>query len=292
MEQDFIIGFDYFNNRSHIFDLLGELADRHSINKLRGFQIFVNNIPTSLELYAYLSYDSNANQEIEHMKELLFSVGEYRPDLSLSVLINRIGNRGFNSFGIIDSKSVKSIISDFWFKSRDELPDKQTTERHIQRLKLAGYNAFQTLAGGTTFFISHSSKQKEEIEKIMPYFTSVNELIWLDKFRIKPDQDDETIKREIITGLDEANTVLFFITEDFLNSSWCIMELELSLKHYTEKQEYTLLFIIISEIKELFFSKYPLIVDKIAEENMLVLNNQKLENEIGIFINQKGNRLR
>lgn len=285
--QDFIFEFDYFESRSKTFNLLARIADEHKYPILKEFRIYINNVPSSLELYAHLSYASYASREIEWMKDMLIPMGTYRIDLSPLMLFARLGERRFNSHDIIDSDSARLILLDFWHENKIDLSRNQITEKHIQRLRKEGYDAFEKLTGGTTLFFSHSSKQKQELEKIMPYFTSVNELIWLDKFRIKPDQDDELIKKEIEAGLNQANTILFYITEDFLNSKWCRFELELSIAYYHEKEKYTFLLIINTGIKDIFFSEYPFIAETVSYENILILQeHQQLEDHIGLFINQ------
>lgn len=285
--QDFIIQFDYFENRNQIFDLFAEIADAHEYPALKQFQIYVNNIPTSLEFYAHLSYASDALKEINYMKELLFPLGKYRIDLSSTSLFEGLGDRRFISYVINDSSSAKLILHSFWYKNINDVLRNQMTEKHIQRLRKEGYDAFEKLTGGTTLFFSHSSKQKQELEQIMPYFTSVNELIWLDKFRIEPNQDEESIKKEIKVGLNQANTVLFFVTDDFLESKWCQLELELSIEYYHQKDEYTFLLVIINDIKDFFFSKYSIMDEIVPSENILILQDpQQLEEHIGVFINK------
>ncbi|WP_226701147.1 toll/interleukin-1 receptor domain-containing protein [Priestia aryabhattai] len=282
MDQSFIIEFDYFKSRNFIFYLLSKIESEQSRNRLTGYHVFINNIPTSLEFYVFLSYEGNSKDEINKMKELLFPVGTYRPDLSLEELMNRLSKRGFNSFSLDPYSIPLILIGGFVYNTPSDLPPESLfTEEYLQRLKQKGYDAFEKLPKGTTLFLSHSSKQKEDVENIIPYFNSKDELIWLDKYRLERNEDIHVVKREIAIGLNEASKVFFYVTKEFLESYWCNHELELSLQIYKEKPNYTFLFAIELEIKEKFNEKYLHLIEKIQEKDILILyTNQNLESII------------
>ena len=289
MRQDFIMEFDYFKNRYFIFSFFNKIIKEVSRKKLTGCQIYINNIPTSLEFYVSFCFDKDSEIEIEKMKAMLFPIGIYRPDISQRLLLKRLGERGFNSYPI-ESFNITYILEEgFWFSKPSDLPTKKYfTEDHIQRLKKDGYNAFEKLVGGTTLFISHSSKQKTEMERVIPYLNSCNELIWLDKFRLKQVENEKLIKRQIAEGLNQATKVLLYITSDFLESYWCDYELKLSKQIYNEKKDYELLFVIYEEIKDSFFSKYKDIIEDISQDNYIIINcDIKLEYKIEKLINRK-----
>ncbi|MFD1989950.1 toll/interleukin-1 receptor domain-containing protein [Paenibacillus nicotianae] len=285
MNQDFIFEFDYFKDRIKNFKLIGEIADKHVYPKLKELRIYINNVPSSLEFYVHFSYDSNALREIEQMKEVLFSKGKYRPDFSSELLFMKIGDRSFNSFGILNSFDASLISHGFFYQNKNELFNNSLSENHIQRLRKEGYDLFEKMIGGTSLFLSHSSKQKAELEKIIPYLTATNELIWLDKFRLKPDENEEVLKKEITLGLKEADTVFFYITRDFMESNWCKLELDISIKLYSEKKDYNVILVINTEVKELFFTKYNFFIENMNKGNIFFMNsNQVLEEFIGSFL--------
>lgn len=293
MSQDFIIEFDYFENRIQTFNLLGRIADLHTYPTLREFRVYINNIPSSLELYVHLSYAPNAFKEIEWMKELLFSLGTYRPDLSSKLLFFKQSDRRFDSFNILDSADAKSSLFAFRYQSKTELSYNPLSESHIQRLRKKGYNAFEKLTGGTSLFLSHSSKQKNELEKVIPYLTAANELIWLDKFRLKPDQNKENIKEEITSGLNDANTVFFYITEDFLKSKWCKLELDISIGFYLQKENYNFLLVIHNEVNCLFLSEYNFFNENFDKDMILLIDSsQTLESCIELIVKRIGDENR
>ncbi|MGO4694433.1 toll/interleukin-1 receptor domain-containing protein [Paenibacillus sp. 2TAB26] len=282
MRKDFIIEFDYFKNRNKTISLLNKIALSHSRDVLTGFSIFINNIPSSLEFYVFLSYECNPNNEIEEMKDHLFSVGLYRPDISLDTLFKRMSDRGFNSYSV-DPK-MDSIIREkgFLYKKEKDVPTYQFfTEKYKTRLEGEGYKAFEKLGKGTSIFLSHSSIQKERVEDLIPYLNSKNELVWIDKYRLKPTEDSVIVKREIATGLNLANKVLFYVTDDFLKSNWCNYELELAVRIKKEKTDYSLYFIIDSNINEQFLNRYASLLTNICQNNIEVLrDNESLENVI------------
>ncbi|MEH7388032.1 toll/interleukin-1 receptor domain-containing protein, partial [Bacillus sp. JJ1521] len=191
--------------------------------------------------------------------------------------------RGFNSYPILDSGDLIFIFNDgFWFRSPEEVPSEEYFKEYfLEHLKSEGYNAFNKMAGGTTLFISHSSRQKESLEKIIPYYTSIDELIWLDKYRITEDAEPHIVEREIAKGLNEANKVLFFITKEFLKSKWCTFELELAKKIYEEKDDYRLSFIIDEDVMKYFFEVNKELVNSIVKNDILILyKHQDLEEHI------------
>jgi hypothetical protein len=284
MRRNFIIEFDYFNNRKIILDFLNKIAVNHSRDVLTGFSVFINNIPTSLEFYAFLSYEKNPNNEIEEMKDYLFSNGIYRPDISLETLFSRIADRGFNSFPI--DPGISFIEHEFYYHKDSDVPSYQFfSEYYKKRLESEGYKAFEKLGKGTSIFLSHSSKQKEVMENITPYLNSKNELVWIDKYRLKPTEDFDIVKREIAIGLNQANKVLFYITLDFLESDWCNYELELSHQIMGEKSDYSLHFIIECNAYEQFIERFGKSLDDIPAKNIKVLKqSESLESETMKFM--------
>ncbi|MDY8045215.1 toll/interleukin-1 receptor domain-containing protein [Paenibacillus polymyxa] len=287
MRRDFIIEFDYFRNRDKTFSLLNKIENSHSRNVLTGFSVFINNIPSSLEFYVYLSYECNPNNEIEEMKTHLFSEGLYRPDISLGTLFNRISERGFNSYSV-DSSIISVILKDgFFYERENDAPSYQFfSEKYKTRLEGQGYKALDKLGKGTSIFLSHSSLQKGRVEELIPYLNSKNELVWIDKYRLKPTEDSVTVKREIATGLNQASKVLFYVTDDFLKSDWCNYELELAIRIKKEKTAYSLYFMIDSNVNEQFLNRYGRLLTSICQKNIKVLrDNENLEDFITDILN-------
>lgn len=285
MKRLFIIEFDYFDNREEIFNSL-KIIDNQSNKILTGFNVFINNIPLSLEFYVHLSYDGNPNNEIDQMKDLLFSKGVYRPDISLKTLMNRVSERGFNTYGVSPMSIDVILEAGFFYKSKKEIRSyKFDSELYKEYLKKEGYLAVDKIEKGTSLFLSHSSKQKELLENVIPYLVSRNELVWIDKYRLKSSDKEEIVRREIAIGLNKSNKVLFYITSDFLQSYWCNFELEFSYDIYKENKKNSLFFIVDKDIKHSFELKYSELLKDISSDKIVFFD--KLENIEKIITNFK-----
>lgn len=79
---------------------------------------------------------------------------------------------------------------------------------------------------------SHSSKDKEEVEKLIPYLNGAGLPVWFDKYSIHV---GDSIVDKVQEGLDEAESVIFWITEHFLDSSWCRYEMSAFIKKLIEE---------------------------------------------------------
>ncbi|MEW4370119.1 toll/interleukin-1 receptor domain-containing protein [Paenibacillus kandeliae] len=288
MDQDFIIEFNYFENRNLIFEMLGKLADKYKYPALKELAVYINNIPSNLELYVHMSYSTNEQHELQEIKEKFLGIGIYRPDLSSKILFYRIGDRGFDYISINDSLTAKLALYGFWYNDRHVLlKQEKLSIDHIQRLKEKGYNAFEKIKGDTTIFLSHSSKQKQELEKIIPYFTAINELSWLDKFRLAQNANIEILESEIISGLQDADIVLFYITKDFLESKWCKFELDMAINIKRKKEKYYTLMMIREEIREKVFSEYSILLQSLNQHSIIIVNsNQNINSYIGSILNK------
>ena len=47
--------------------------------------------------------------------------------------------------------------------------------------------------------------------------------VWVDKYNINV---GDSIEKKVFEGIDNSNAVIFWITKDFLKSSWCKEEME------------------------------------------------------------------
>jgi len=275
MKRLFVIEFDYFNNRKEIFDSL-KIISNQSEQILTGFNVFINNIPSSLEFYVHLSYDGNLNNEIDQMKNLLFSKGIYSPDISLNILMDRISERGFNSYSVSSPLLDYILKFGFLYANKNQiLSYKLDSELYKKYLKKEGYLAVEKIGKGTSLFLSHSSKQKELLESIIPYLVSKNELVWIDKYRLKSSDKKEIVQKGIAVGLNDSNKVLFYVTSDFLQSYWCNFELEFSYDIYKENKKVSLFFIVDEDIKRSFELKYRKQLRDIPSDNIVFFNKKE-----------------
>lgn len=92
----------------------------------------------------------------------------------------------------------------------------------IEDLKKKGYY-MQSFEKEKQVFISHSSKDKKDVEMIIPYLNGQDLPVWFDKYSIPVGASiTEQVQREI----EESDMVIFWVTDNFLNSNWCQMEMK------------------------------------------------------------------
>lgn len=70
------------------------------------------------------------------------------------------------------------------------------------------------------------------MEKLIPYLNGAGLPVWFDKYSIHV---GDSIVDKVQEGLDEAESVIFWITEHFLDSSWCRYEMSAFIKKLIEE---------------------------------------------------------
>lgn len=211
MDRDFIWEADY-GNREDVINATKYLLDKQGDRSLQCVSYFVNNNPYNLEFYILLSYNLPTEEEILYMMQLLGNLGvKYRQDITVDVLFAEMGNRRFDSAALFDSDSVE------FFKSRFLVPERKTLEEK-------GY-VMRPFSRSKEVFISHSSENKAEVKKLIPYLNGKSHSVWFDEYSLKI---GDSLNDKIEKGIVEAELVLFWITEEFLSSDWCIREMDIS----------------------------------------------------------------
>lgn len=81
-------------------------------------------------------------------------------------------------------------------------------------------------------FISHSHKDNYIVEKFVNELVSNKIYIWIDKFEMEPNQ---SLKEKIFKALDECSHFCLMISNNSVNSKWCLDELEFAIQK--EKEE-------------------------------------------------------
>lgn len=64
-------------------------------------------------------------------------------------------------------------------------------------------------------FISHSSNDKAEVEKLIPILNGQDLPVWFDKYSIGI---GESITEEVQKGIESSAVVIMWITQNFLES--------------------------------------------------------------------------
>lgn len=210
MDRDYVWEADY-GKRTKLTLFMKELLNRQDSKSLQTLGIFVNNNPYNLELFIFVSYDNPKDDDILFMKEGYEKLGLiYRSDITFDKMLEQMSNRRYDYRSFADAEMVDWMMENsFAFAERQEL----------ERL---GYQ-FKPFGKRKQIFISHASVDKVEIEKIVPFLNAINVNVWVDKYNINV---GDSIEKKVFEGIDNSNAVIFWITKDFLKSSWCKEEME------------------------------------------------------------------
>lgn len=83
----------------------------------------------------------------------------------------------------------------------------------------------------TRIFISHSHRDKAEVEQLLPFLNAANLPIWFDQYDIEV---GESIVEGVQSGIEGSAFVVFWITRNFLESRWCKYEMNAFIKRLIE----------------------------------------------------------
>ncbi|RNB87898.1 toll/interleukin-1 receptor domain-containing protein [Brevibacillus fluminis] len=210
LDKDFVWECDY-GIRKPIIPVLKKLLAEQDSSSLQMINVFVNSIPYNLELFIVVSYKNPLDGHIQIMKECMQNVGlRYRPDITMDELYGEMANRRFNSFTLTDDIPVEDQ-----FNMLFPIPEKDELQKE-------GYNFSRPLGNQFPVFLSHASKNKAEVEDLIPYLNGANLPVWFDKVNI---DYGESLVEAIQKGIKDSGAVIFWITNEFLKSNWCKKEL-------------------------------------------------------------------
>lgn len=184
----------------------------------------------------------------------------YRQDLTMIELLKEMGNRRFDSYTVLDEASV-DVIFDGAFAFAE-----------IGDLEKKGY-IMKPLGKQSPVFISHSSKDKNEVEKLLPYLNGSGLPVWFDKYSI---HIGESIVEGVQNGIESAESVIFWITRNFLLSKWCKYEMRSFVRKLIEDE-----ILIISILDEdIAISDLPLFMQDVKALYRKEKNYEELAKEI------------
>lgn len=209
MEKGYIWQGEY-GRRSHLKLLFKELLKEQDDSSLEVLAIFVNNNPYNFEFYTAVVYDIPKEEHVEKMLELFENAGMVlRNDLTFLMLMKSMRDRRFNSCTFLGEQDI-----DLKFESMFAFSE-------IEKLKKEGYY-MHPFGKEKQVFISHSSKDKKDVEMIIPYLNGQDLPVWFDKYSIPV---GASITEQVQKGIEESDMVIFWVTDNFLNSNWCHMEM-------------------------------------------------------------------
>ena len=222
LDKDFVWEGEY-GRREHLAPVFRELLKMQKAHSLQMLSLFVNNVPYNLEFFVGASYDRPGKDDMDEMKRLFEDAGlRYRQDLTLQKLFQKMGSRRFDSYAISEEADVDIVMKNAFVFAE------------ISDLEKKGYG-MSPFGKEKQVFISHSSKDKEEVEKLIPYLNGAGLPVWFDKYSIHV---GDSIVDKVQEGLDEAESVIFWITEHFLDSSWCRYEMSAFIKKLREENAF------------------------------------------------------
>ena len=157
----------------------------------------------------------------------------YRSDLTVLNLLAEMGGRRFDSFVLSDAKAVETIFSHaFYFSEKSDL------EKRGYFMKPFGKDR--------QVFISYSTKDKEDVRKLIPYLNGIDLPVWFDEYNISVGQ---SITQSVQKGIEQSEMVIFWVTNNFIESNWCSTEMNAFVKKMIE--EGTLIFIMLDDDVEI-----------------------------------------
>lgn len=210
MEKNYIWQGEY-GKRSHLKALFKELLKEQDSSSLEMLAIFVNNNPYNFEFYIAVVYDIPKEEHVEKMIGLFENAGlVLRNDLTFFMFMNSMKDRRFNSCAFLGEQDI-----DLKFENMFDFVE-------IEDLKKKGYY-MQPFGKEKQVFISHSSKDKKDVEMIIPYLNGQDLPVWFDKYSIPV---GASITEQVQRGIEESDMVIFWVTDNFLNSNWCQMEMK------------------------------------------------------------------
>lgn len=210
MEKNYIWQGEY-GKRSHLKVSFKELLKEQDSSSLEMLAIFVNNNPYNFEFYIAVVYDIPKEEHVEKMIGLFENAGlVLKNDLTFFMFMNSMKDRRFNSCAFLGEQDI-----DLKFENMFAFVE-------IEDLKKKGYY-MQPFGKEKQVFISHSSKDKKDVEMIIPYLNGQDLPVWFDKYSIPV---GASITEQVQRGIEESDMVIFWVTDNFLNSNWCQMEMK------------------------------------------------------------------
>lgn len=221
-----------FGERSHLKPVIKMLLDEQDASSLQMVNLMINHNVYNLEFYIVFSYDSPIIGHIDRMKELMTGAGvRYRPDITYDELFSELAQKRFNIMTLIDSQQVDLLYDhNFQYKERREV---------------AKVISMRPLGKKLPVFISHTSKNKPFVEDLIAYLNAANLPVWYDDINI---DFGDSIVNKVQEGIKDSGAVIFWITNDFLKSNWCQIEMESFLARLAGKNDVLILTIVFEDV--------------------------------------------
>lgn len=212
VERGYLFSLNY-SERTKEKKFIKEILRKYDTQELVGAGIYVNNNPYNLQLLLHLNFEIDTTEFEEwlttHYPEKHRKVNYFHSDIFES-----LPNKGYNIATFIDEYTVDMAIT------KEANPIFMFPERELMN---SIWNT-DILRDDFTVFLSHSSKDKEIVDKIFNELQVHEISAWYDKYEIKP---GDSIVDKINEGLENSDLGIICVSRNFLNSStgWTKSEL-------------------------------------------------------------------
>ncbi len=203
-EKSYIFALNY-GERTKEKCFIKDILKRYDINTLVGAGIFVNNNPYNLELVLFLNFIKNDN-DFEEWLNNNYKNKKRVYNYFHTDLFESFATKGYNLATFCDENTVDMIVTS---EANDIFlfPDK----KGMKSIWKTGI-----VEGNIKVFLSHSSKDKNIVDKIFNEVQKNEIRAWYDKYEIKP---GDSITDKINEGLENSDIGIICISKNFLNSS-------------------------------------------------------------------------
>lgn len=124
-------------------------------------------------------------------------------------------------------------------------------------------------------FISYSHEDKLFAETVAQALRENTIHVWVDSWQMNA---GDSIQQRITSAIRGSSVILFFISNNFLQSKWCMRELEICLEYKAKDSEVTIV---------------PLLLDSSPlPQELIDISGIKFKGNVGNFVNQITNSLR
>ena len=211
-DNSYLFALDY-GNREDEKIFVGEVLDTFDRDSLTGAMLWINNNPYSLELFLFLNFQKKS-EVFESWLKANFPHKKRIYNVFNGDFLNALSRRGYNGIGLTDSNSLEFFMPTDAVDKLFLFPDRsKMNEIFGQREKLKQF----------TVFLSHSSKNKNEINSVFNELQKAQISCWFDTYEI---QAGDSITDKINEGLDNSDLGLIFLSKDFIysESGWTTNE--------------------------------------------------------------------
>lgn len=212
MNNSYLFSLDY-GNRKDEKKFVGEILDKFDRDSLTGAMLWINNNPYSFELFLFLNFQKESN-EFENWVKAHYPNKKRIYNVFNGDFFEAMRCKGYNGIGLLDSDSLEMFMPSEAVDKLFLFPDRDIMNGIFgQREALKKF----------TVFLSHSSKNKKDIDEVFNELQKAQISCWFDKYEIEA---GDSITDRINEGLNNSDLGLIFLSKDFLysQSGWTINE--------------------------------------------------------------------